>query len=97
MFDWIAQHWEFIVGIAWGLISVLNTVTVHYGEERAGLRKTLLFVVDLLSLLTARGAPTAGRVPLVNKIKLPMVQASPLTDGAKRRAAIYAAADKANG
>lgn len=66
---WLADNWSWVLPVAaWLLISILNAASRHW-SERAGTKRVLAFVVELVSLLASAGA-RVGRGPAA-KLKLP--------------------------
>lgn len=53
--EWITENWPWIFVVLTLLISVLNSITEHYGEGSTKLKRGLMFVVDVLSILTSKG------------------------------------------
>ena len=64
MLDWLATYWELVLLGVVLVSSVLNVITQHYGEAHPALKRALLFVVDLMSVLTSRGSPGTMKLPL---------------------------------
>ena len=83
MLRWITTNWGWIAAGIVALCSVLNLITQHYGDN-VKLKRVLLFVVDLLSLVVSRGAVAPAFEPRGLRLKLPAVQISPPTEAMLR-------------
>ena len=67
--NWLTDNWAMVLTLAGVLVAVANAVSSHWGESSPGLRRALMFVVDLLSIVTSRGS-RAGVGP-IGRLKLP--------------------------
>jgi len=68
--NWLTENWELITFIALILINVVNALTKHFGEH-AGVKKVLLFITEMLSLIASSGKTTTNG----SKLKAPLTSA----------------------
>ena len=66
--EYISENWEFILAGIAVLVSLLNSVTVHFSEHK-GLVKWAKFVIEILSFATS--AKTVVGIGPFDKFKLP--------------------------
>ena len=75
MTEWVNEYWWLVALCVAAAVSVLNLITKHYSQERPGLKRALLFVTELLSVLVSAGA-RVGEGP-AGKLKLPLQSVPP--------------------
>jgi len=65
IWTWALAHpWIAIGVLASTLASIANVLTRHYGDDNPRLKRALLFIIDLLSLVPSRDSPARGlKVP----------------------------------
>lgn len=63
---WLTAHWALVSSIAVVLVAIVNRATLHWSNH-AGAVKVLLFVAELLSVLTSRDVPGWLKWPLTSK------------------------------
>lgn len=70
--SWVTANWYYVliaIGVA---VNVLNSISKHYSQH-VGLKKLVLFLTEILSVLTSAGA----RTDLGGKLKPPIVSIKP--------------------
>lgn len=72
MIAWITAHWLAISIAAAAAIAIINAATRHWSEHK-GLVRVLLFVSEVLSILTSRGST------LIGPVKPPLLSVPPRT------------------
>lgn len=60
--QWLADNWAVIAFGAWVAMNGINAFTSHYTTS-AGWRKVLLFVAEMLSVLTSIDADDITKLP----------------------------------
>ena len=82
--NWIIEHWPYVLGAAVALLSALNAfATRHPDEVRGGVRHLLLLALDIVSAIQSRGSGSGTRGP-IGALKIPG-QLSPASDSLRRR------------
>ena len=61
MITWIQSHpWVFAAMVAITVTSILNLIVKHWGPRHPGLKKVLVFIIDLLALVPNRDSTFRG-------------------------------------
>lgn len=63
--NWLSENWEILVLAATVASSILNAATRHWSEHK-GVVKVMLFLSEILSLVTSKGSARAVKLPLTS-------------------------------
>lgn len=73
---WISDNWWLLSIALAALVSILNAASRHWSEH-AGLKRALLFVAEVLSILTSAGASTGAGPGAAARLKWPLTSVPP--------------------
>lgn len=58
----LSEWWPLVTIVVGVVISVINSATIHWQDMPRGWKRSLGFVIDLLSMLQSGGTPWKGEI-----------------------------------
>lgn len=77
--DFVNQNWGWMSLVGLFLISLLNSITAHFGEKNPKIVPFFSVIIEALSFITSKGVVNGSW----GKLKLPLQNISPKTDAKK--------------